>query len=248
MNKLPISVVIIAFNEEKNIERCLRSASFAEEIILVDSYSADNTCQIAQNLGAKVYQQSWLGFGPQKRFATSKANFDWILSLDADEEVSESLYQEIELKLSGLDPQVGYLIPRKSWFLGRWIMHGGWYPDFQLRLFNKQFSNWSDDPIHEKVLSRQKQKFQSCLHHYVFKNISDQVNTNDRYSSLQADQMKSKNKKFFIFTMLIRPWFKFLETYVLKKGFLDGLPGLIISINAAYSNFLRYAKLWEKGQ
>ncbi|MBC7754434.1 MAG: glycosyltransferase family 2 protein [Moraxellaceae bacterium] len=243
MNK--ISVVIIAKNEERNIKRCIESALFAEEIIVYDSGSTDQTVNVARNLGAKVFAGPWMGFGPTKRHATDLAAHDWILSMDADEEVSEELKIEILNRRESLIPDVGYRLPRLSQFLGRWVYHGGWYPDYQLRLFNRKHSHWSEDLIHEKVKSNSVENFTSHLNHYVFNDINHQVQTNNRYSSLQAEDMHQCGKKFSWFHFLTKPYVKFIECYFLKGGFLDGWVGYLIARNAAYSVFLKWAKLKE---
>jgi glycosyltransferase involved in cell wall biosynthesis len=245
MSKL--SVVIITKNEQNNIQRCMDSVAWADEIIVYDSGSTDATVEIAKKLGGKVTVGEWMGFGPTKKHATLLANNDWILSLDADEEVSHELKKEIQGKMSGLRPEVGYRLPRLSNYLGRWIYYGGWYPDYQLRLFNREHSQWSDDYIHEKVKSKYTEKLSNNLNHYVFKNISHQVETNNRYSTLQAIEMKNKGKTFSWFHFFTKPTVKFLECYLLKLGFLDGWVGYLIARNAAYSVFLKWAKLRELG-
>lgn len=245
MKKLPISLVVITLNEERNIERCLQSVPFADEVIVVDSYSSDRTVQIAQGLGAKVIQEKWRGYGPQKSFATDQAKNSWILSLDADEALSPELAAEIVERFADLDPGVGYRLPRLSYHLGRWIRYGGWYPDYQLRLFNRVQSQWSSDELHEKVIVQRTEKFRSPILHWVFDGVSDQVLTNDKYSSIGAKDLFNKGKKFSYLKLIFKPISKFIETYFWKRGFLDGLPGFIIAVGASYSIFLRFAKLWE---
>ncbi|MBL7542675.1 MAG: glycosyltransferase family 2 protein [Bdellovibrionaceae bacterium] len=246
LDKLPISLVVITLNEEKNIRACIESAPFVSDIVILDSFSKDKTKEIAISLGARVFDQSWLGFGPQKNKATELATYDWVLSLDADECVSPELHAEIRQKFASLNSTTGYLMPRKSFYLGRWIMHGGWYPDYQLRLFHRQNSGWNQGEIHEKVESLKTEKFQSCIQHYVFTSISHQVITNDKYSSLQAKQMhENKSAAFSLFRLLVKPPVKFFENYIFKRGFMDGLPGFIIAVGSAYSVFLKHAKLWE---
>lgn len=242
---LPVSLVVVTLNEEANIERCLRSVPFASDIVVVDSFSTDRTAEIAQKLGANVLQEKWRGYGPQKAFAVSKAKNDWILSLDADEALSPELQKEILEKFQSLNPEVGYEIPRRSYHLGRWIHHGGWYPDAQLRLFNRQHSNWSQDALHEKVQVKSKERLKQDMLHWVFEDLSDQVLTNDKYSSLGAGNLAKSGKGFSLAKLIFKPWTKFVECYFLKRGFLDGLPGFIIAVGAAYSIFLRHAKLWE---
>ncbi|HEY8272563.1 MAG TPA: glycosyltransferase family 2 protein [Pseudobdellovibrionaceae bacterium] len=242
---LPISLVVVTLNEEANIESCLQSVPFASDRVIVDSFSTDRTCEIAQKLGATVIQEAWRGYGSQKAFAVSKAKHDWILSLDADEALSPELQREIVEKFKSLNPEVGYELPRRSFHLGRWIHHGGWYPDAQIRLFHRQHSQWSNDALHEKVQVKSKQRLQHDLYHWVFDSLSDQVITNDKYSSLGAVNLCKSGKRFSFLKLLFKPWTKFMECYFLKQGFRDGLPGFIIAVGAAYSIFLRHAKLWE---
>ncbi|WP_413287783.1 glycosyltransferase family 2 protein [Bdellovibrio sp. HCB337] len=243
--KLPISLVVVTLNEEANIERCLKSVPFASDTVVVDSFSTDRTVEIAQKLGANVVQEKWRGFGPQKAFAVSQAKNDWVICLDADEALSPELQAEIQAKFQDLQATVGYELPRRSFHLGRWINHGGWYPDAQLRLFNRQHSQWSNDVLHEKVQVKHKERLKHDLLHWVFSSLSVQVITNDKYSTLGAESLAKSGKTSSLLKLIFRPWGKFMECYFIKLGFLDGLPGFIIAVGAAYSMFLRYAKLWE---
>lgn len=245
VTKLPISLVIITFNEEAHIERCIRSCPFVDDIVVVDSFSTDRTVEIATKAGARIFQEKWKGFGPQKAFAAAQAKNPWILSLDADEALSPELAEEIIAKFSQLDAEAGYLVPRRSYYLGRWINHGGWYPDYQLRMFNKNKSQWNSAALHEKVEVKRQLKFQRDLHHWVFDDLADQVQTNNRYSGLGAQALADKGRRFSYFNLLTKPATKFVETYFFKAGILDGLPGFLISVSAAYSVFLKWAKLWE---
>jgi glycosyltransferase involved in cell wall biosynthesis len=245
MNKLPISLVVVTYNEEKNIERCLRSVPWASEIIVVDSYSQDNTVRLAHELGARVFQEKWKGYGRQKASAVEKAKFDWILSLDADEALSSALASEILQRWPKFNSMSGYLLPRISFHLGQWIKYGGWFPDYQLRLFHRSSGQWQTSSIHERVQVAQTEKLKNVIQHWVFEDISDQVITNDKYSGLQADALAAAGKKFSLWKLVFKPMTKFFETYLLKRGFLDGLPGFIISVSAAYSVFLKWAKLWD---
>ncbi len=255
MQKLPLSLVIITLNEEKNIERCINSVPFASEVVILDSGSQDRTRELAQKNSKELgidfvfQEQSWLGYGLQKRKVTALAKHDWILNLDADEALSPELALEIQKRFAQLNPQTAHLLPRKSFHLGRWILHGGWYPDRQLRLYHRRFFNWSEDSIHEKVVASAGGtadiSFKSPLLHYVFKNLHDQIETNNRYSGLQAQDHFEREKKFSLFKLLIKPVTKFFECYFLKLGFLDGMPGFIIAVGAGYSVFLRWSKIWE---
>jgi glycosyltransferase involved in cell wall biosynthesis len=245
MKKLPLSLVVITKNEQKNIERCLRSVPFASEIILVDSGSTDQTCVLAEAAGATVFQKEWMGFGLQKKHATSLARFDWIISLDADEALSPELAAEIQARFEELEADFAYALPRRSFHLGRWICYGGWFPDYQTRIYNRKVNNWSEDPIHEKVRSGKIAYFKNPILHWVFKDLSHQVATNDRYSTLQAQQLDQKGLRFSYFKLLTKPPTKFIECYFLKRGLLDGWPGFMIAVSAAYSVFLKWGKLWE---
>lgn len=248
VTRLPLSLVIITLNEERNIERCIRSVPFASEVLIVDSFSTDRTRDIASDLGARVLQEKWRGYGPQKAWATEHAKYDWILNLDADEALSQSAAEEILEKFSKLNPEVGYLFPRLSYHLFRWIKHGGWHPDYQLRLFNRQKSHWSMDQVHERVMASQTEKFKNSILHWVFVNFAEQVETNNHYSSIQANETTAKGIKFNFAKLIFKPFSKFIETYFLKLGFLDGFAGFVISISAAYSVFIRWVKVWENSK
>lgn len=243
--KLPLSVVVITKNEEQNIARCLSSVKFASEIIVVDSGSSDATQNIAAAYGAQVIEEPWKGFGLQKQSATNKASHDWVLSLDADEEVSHELQDELRAMFRREMKSEAYKIPRLSFHLGRWIRHGGWYPDYQIRLFNRHKAAWTPAALHEKVEAREVGTLTAQIKHYVFKDLAHQIEANNRYSSLGAQEMQKKGKSFYLILLFVRPASKFIETYFWKRGFQDGLAGFIIAIGAAYSMFLRYAKLWE---
>ncbi|MEK6628340.1 MAG: glycosyltransferase family 2 protein [Bdellovibrionota bacterium] len=243
--KIPISVVLISLNEQNNIQRALASVSWAQDIIVYDSGSTDQTLDIAKRMGANVIKGQWFGFGKTKKMAIEQARFDWVLSLDCDEEVSDSLQIEIRNKINILKPDCVYRIPRLSFYLGRPIKHGGWFPDYQARLFNKKLHNWNEAMVHEKVEAKNYENLVSCMNHYVFKNIEHQVQTNNRYSSLQAEVMFNEGKNFSWFHFFTKPMVKFIECYFLKLGFMDAWPGYIIAYSAGYSVFLKWAKLRE---
>lgn len=245
--------MIITLNEEKGIARAIESASFCSDVVVLDSGSTDNTCQIARELGARVFLEEWRGFQAQKQRATDLAANDWVLSLDGDEAVSSELREEIKSILSGWargEDQShftvdGYRMPRLTWNLGRWIRHGGWYPDYQLRFYNRTRAKWIGGQVHERVKAIRVEKLKGALLHYPFARHFDQVATNNRYSGLGAEALHSKGTKFQLSKLILKPISKFIETYIFKRGFLDGLPGFIIAVGAAYSIFLKFAKLWE---
>lgn len=243
---MKISAAIITYNEESNIKRCMDSLDFVDEIIIVDSLSSDNTCKIAKDLGAIIIDQKFLGHIAQKQLAVDNCNNEWILSLDADEEVSKELKKEILALISKPLKHDAYLMPRVSFHLGAWIRHGGWYPDAKIRLFNKTKAHWGGYNPHDKVIvNGTVGKLKGDLKHYVFDNLRHNVDTNNSYSSIMAEDLNKNNKKFSFLKLIFKPLGKFLETYIYKRGFLDGMPGFIIAIGAAYSMFLKFAKLWE---
>jgi glycosyltransferase involved in cell wall biosynthesis len=247
-NRAKLSLAIICLNEEANIERCIRSVPFADEVIVLDSGSTDATREIAKSLGAQVFNEPWRGFRDQKRRATDLCRNEWVLSLDADEALSPEAADEIETLLASpkLGSATGFESPRLTWNLGRWIRHGGWYPDRQLRLYDRRQSRWEGgEHVHERVRSRITQQLEHPIQHWPFATLAVQVETNNRYSTLGAQELQRRKKKFSILKLVLKPISKFLETYFVKRGFLDGLPGFIIAVGASYSIFLKFAKLWE---
>lgn len=245
MDRLPITLAIITLNEESKIGRCIESCPWASEVVVVDSGSQDKTVDIAKGLGATVVVEKFRGYREQKQFATNLAKNNWVLSLDADELLSSDLSQEIHGLFRKGVSEDGFEMPRKSFHMGRWILHGGWYPDYQLRLFDKTRGQWVGGNVHEHFDAKNVKRLRGEILHHVFENLSDQVDTNNRYSTFGAMDLYQKGKKFSIFKLLFKPISKFLETYMIKRGFLDGLPGFIISVGAAYSVFLKFAKLRE---
>jgi glycosyltransferase involved in cell wall biosynthesis len=247
MMKPPISACIITYNEEKNIDACLESISWVNEIIVVDSMSTDGTVERCRRYTDRVYQKEWQGHVKQKNYALQFARNEWVLCLDADERVSPELRQEIETCLSReCNATDGFFFPRHSYYLGRWINHGGWYPDYKLRLFKKAKGRWGGrDPHDRVVLDGVSEYMKSDLLHYVYRNLSHQLQTVDSFSSITASIMAAEGARFSLFRLAIHPLFKFFGTYVIKRGFMDGLPGFIISVASSFYVFLRYAKLWE---
>lgn len=247
--KQPLSVTIITLNEERNIARALRSVQWADEILVVDSGSVDRTVEIAQENGARVIHNPWPGYGQQKNFAQLSARNDWILNIDADEEVSTELADRIRDFLGNktlADRVRGLSFPRKTFYLGRWIRHGGWYPNFLVRMADRRFASWSEPHIHEALEVRgEVLRMELPLHHFTFHSIQDQILANLRYSKLGSQELRRRGRDPGLFFLLFKPLGKFLETYFLKRGFLDGMPGFIISVNAAHSMFLKYAYIIE---
>jgi glycosyltransferase involved in cell wall biosynthesis len=246
-NNTNISACIICYNEARNIRRCLESVTWADEIIVVDSMSRDNTVEIAKEYTDSVIQRAWTGYADQKNVALSKAHGNWVLSLDADEAVSSQLKEEILTEIAGQNPKDGYRIPRRSFYQGKWIHHSGFYPDRQLRLFRRTAGQWVGGRVHERMeIKGEVGELKNDILHYPYKGvISGQLQTVDNFSGLIAEDLHEKGKRFHLILLLFRPFFKFLEVYLLKKGFLDGLPGLIIAVTSAYALFVRYVKIRE---
>lgn len=237
--------VVITRNEEKNIGRCLESLKFCDEIIVVDAESTDRTPEICLKKNAKFVTRPWTNYSDQKNYAVSLTRADWILSIDADEEVTPVLEKEILHSIQS-SKAVAYSLPRKTLHSGRWIKWGGWYPNRLVRLFNKNSGAWEGDEVHEYWKANGVVgNLSNDLIHYSFESITDQVERNNHYSSLGAQSLKKEGHRFSLYKLLIKPASKFIETYLLKLGLLDGYPGFIIAVSASYSVFLKWAKLWE---
>jgi glycosyltransferase involved in cell wall biosynthesis len=247
-----ISVCIITFNEEKNIGEAIKSVAWADEILIIDSNSTDKTRVIAESLNVKVILQDWLGFSKQKQFAVDKAKYDWILSIDADERVSEVLKTEIlRIKtLTKTNLPDGYKIPRLSFYMNRPIRHGGWYPDWQLRLFNRKKGKWKDVLIHESVEMQKDaeiEKLKGDLLHYSVENSSYHHRLiGERYAPLAAEQMFECGKRTSRLKIATAGFTAFFQSFFLKAGFLDGFAGFCIARFAAHHAFLKHLLLWEK--
>ncbi len=244
---MSVSVCIICFNEEPNIRRCLESVAWADEIVVVDSMSEDRTLEIAGEYTENVFTRAWTGYVDQKNFTLSKARGDWVLSLDADEEVSERLRDEIQEEVGKSGAKEGYRIPRRSFYQNRWIHHSGFYPDRQLRLFRREKGLWVGSRVHERVQIRGAVgELENDLLHYPYRgSISGQLNTVNQFSTLLAQDLYEKGGRYHLSLLLLRPIFKFMEVYFLKLGFLDLVPGFVIAATSAYAMFVRYVKLRE---
>ncbi len=240
---MKISAAIITFNEERNIARVIESLRCCDEILVLDSGSNDRTVEIANKLGARVVEASWHGYAAQKNIAAELAANDWILSLDADESLSEALEAEIwQIKKSG--PRFnGYTMPRLAQYLGRWILHSGWYPDRKVRLFDRTKAKWVGEFVHESVkVEGSIGHLQSNLLHFTCGSVSEHLRTLDRYTTLAAQEIAARQDSVPISRVLLDPPWTFFRTYVLKLGFLDGVEGLAIAYMAAFYNFAKYTK------
>ena len=250
MDCLSLSVVIITFNEEANLARTLAGVAWADEIIVVDSGSTDRTREIAESLHAKFFVEPWKGFAAQKNSALLKATGDWILSLDADEELEPALSDEIHSVLAANPSVAGFWIPRKNFFLGRWIRRGGFYPDRKLRLFRRGRGEFEGRLVHEDIrLDGPSATLHYHLLHYAYPTLENYIDHMNRYSSLGAEMANEKRLRGFSFLdIVIRPKLTFFYNYVLRGGFLDGREGLLLHLyHAGYVSW-KYAKAWERSR
>jgi glycosyltransferase involved in cell wall biosynthesis len=243
-----LSAVIISYNEEQNIGRCLQAlAGIADEIIVVDSNSTDKTCLIAEQYGAKIIQHPFEGFAAQKNFAAQCASHDWVLSLDADEELSEELKSAI-LQVKNKALFDAYFLKRATNFCGTFIRHGSWYPDKQCRLWDKTKGDWQG-MIHEKWRlfdpSKKYGTLSGDLLHYSFNSISDYMKMTERYTSLSAIEALANGKNVSLLKLMIGPKIKFIQDYILRLGFLDGYAGYVAYRLAANMAFVKYSKIRE---
>ena len=239
----PFSLAIIALNAADQIEACLASAAFADEIVVVDSGSTDGTVEIARKYGARVIQQDWLGFGRQKQFAVDQASHDWVLCLDCDERISGPLRQEVESVLH--EPKFqAYQMPRCNRFMGRWLRHGEGYPDWSLRLFNRTHAHWSKDEVHEKVeVDVAVGRLNGDLLHESAESIATYLDKQNRYTTLQAQALYKQGKRANVLQLLLSPLLRFVKFYLFRLGFIDGVPGLIHILIGCFNSFTKYAKL-----
>jgi (heptosyl)LPS beta-1,4-glucosyltransferase len=243
---VPVTATIITFNEAANVRAALESLSWADEIIVVDSESTDDTVAIARNFTSKVIVRPWPGYSAQKNFAAEQASHDWIFSLDADERVTPALAAEVKQVLARPASSAGYRVPRVTFHLGRWMRSTDWYPDYQLRLYDRRRGRWSGKYVHESVkVDGGVEDLTGELQHYAYRDLAHHFQTMDRYTTLAARQMFEEGRRAGFFDLLLHPPAAFVRNYVLRGGFKDGVPGLIVSaMNARYVG-LKFAKLWE---
>jgi len=240
---MKITATIITLNEERNIARAIESLRCCDEILIVDSGSVDRTVELAEKLDVRVIEAGWLGYAAQKNWAAEKASHDWILSLDADEAISEPLEAEI-LALKKTGPRFdAYTMPRLARYLGRWILHSGWYPDLKVRLYNRRKAKFVGDFVHESVITQGKVgHLQGNILHFTCESLSEHVKTMDRYTTLAAQEVAARKMHVPLSKIIIDPAWTFLKTYFIQRGFLDGVEGLIIAYMASYYTFLKYSK------
>ncbi len=241
-----LTVTVITKNEAANIAGALQSVAWADEIVVVDCGSTDDTVTIARRFTDRVIVEPWPGYAAQKNFAAVQATHDWILSLDADERVSEPLGAEIRTLMADPPQAHGYRIPRVTFHLGRWLRSTDWYPDFQLRLYDRRQGRWVGHYVHESVsIVGRVAALRGEIEHFAYRNISHHMQTMDRYTTLAARQMYEEGRRAGLIDLLVRPRLAFARNYLLKGGFRDGTVGLIVSVMNAHYVGLKFAKLWE---
>lgn len=246
----PFSAVIITLNAGAQLESCLQSVAFADEVVMVDCGSRDDTVALAQKYGARVVHQDWLGYGAQKQFAVTQARHDWVLCVDADERVSAPLRASIETALT-LPVAQGFEMPRCNRFLGRWLKHGEGYPDWSLRLFHRGHGRWSEDPVHEKVvLNGVPARLRGDLMHESGEDLAAYLDKQNRYTTLQAEALFKQGKRARAAQLVLSPWLRFIKFYVLRLGFLDGVAGFTHIAIGCHNSLMKYAKLMalQKGR
>ena len=241
-----LTATVITRDEEANIAEALERLRFADELVVVDSGSTDRTLEICRRYTDRIFHRDWTGFVDQKNFAVDCASHDWILSLDADERPSSRLEAEIRaLRASGFS-RPGYRVPRVAYFMGRWIRHGDWYPDYQLRLFDRRRGRWHGGSVHESVrIDGSPGYLNGEIEHFTYRSLSDYLKRLEAYSSLAAADYHARGRRANALSLAAHPPLAFLKNYLWKRGFLDGVPGLMVAIMAATSVYFKHAKLYE---
>jgi len=242
-----ISGVVICFNEEAHIDRCLSSLGFCDEIIVVDSGSTDRTRELAARHTQQLIVQDFLGYVKQKNFALERASGEWVVCLDADEGLSEGRIRAIPRAIAEAEPgTAGFVLDRVTHFLGVWHDAGEWYPDPQLRVFRRDKGVWTGRDPHDRIeLAGESRPLIGKLVHWNYRDLSDHIQTIDGFSAHQAQGMWDEGLRFRLSDLLVRPAFRFFKGYVLRGGWRKGLPGFLVSVSTAYYVFMKYAKLWE---
>lgn len=252
MPQVPLSVVVITFNEEANIARCLEAARpVADELIVVDSFSTDRTVEICRQLGVRVVQHAFEGYVEQKNYATIQAQHDYVLQLDADEVLTEELRKSIRAAKANWQ-HAGYTLARLTNYCGSWVRHGGWYPDRKLRLYDRRLGAWQGLLLHERFEVQPGQTVGALagdVQHYSYNSVEQHVSQLNRFTSIAADELWLRGKRqVTVFHLLLKPWWKFVHGYFFRLGFLDGFAGLCIATISAWGVFLKFAKLKIKNK
>lgn len=247
-DRLKISAAVITFNEEDKIEDCLRSLSWADEIIVVDSHSTDRTREIAAEFGSKVFERDWPGHAEQKNFALEQCSHEWVISLDADERVSKELLTELTALFSEDRSRLadGYSMPRRVFYIDRWINHCGWYPAPKVRLVRKAKSRWGGVNPHDSLHVEGKVgKLKGDIYHLSFDSVADHFRTIDSFTRVGAAEAFKAGKRSNFLDITFRPLYTFVKMFLLKRGFLDGIPGFIASVLSGFHTFTKYRRLYE---
>lgn len=241
-----VSVAIITKDEERNMRACLESLKWADEIVVVDSGSKDKTMEICKELGAQVYMEEWQGYARQKNLAIAKTKNEWVLNIDADERVTPQLAAEIAEVLNRETKFNGFYLRRQNFFGQKWIRHGGWYPDYNLRLFRKSKGRFQERQVHEKAVVEGEVGFlKNPLVHRTYNSVAEFLQRQDLYSTLAAQEMHREGKRYHFYDILFRPSWTFLQMYLLRAGFLDGYYGFLLAKLYAYYTLAKYSKLKE---
>ena len=241
-----LTVTIVTWNEEERLRASLESAAWADEIVVVDAESTDKTVALAREFTDRVWVRPWPGFVAQKNFAIEQAGGDWVLSLDADEQVTPELRERIRRILTEDGPADGYSIPRRNIFWGAWVCHGGLYPDWQLRLFRRRAGRFAGEGVHESVRADGRvERLAEPLLHHSYRSLDDFVHRSNRYSTLAAQDWIQRGRRVGLGDLIVRPLARFLSMYIVRMGFLDGWRGLVLAVLYADYVFLRMAKAWE---
>ena len=243
-----ISAIVVCFNEEENIRKCLESLRWCNEIVVVDSFSTDGTVEICRQYTDRVIQRPWAGYRDQKAFAHSQATRDWVILVDADERVPAELRDEIQDALLRFGSRyAAFLIPRLVYYLGRWWRRGGWYPDYDVRLFRRNLATWGGSDPHERILIAGKvRRLKHPLHHFSYRDIGDHLRRINHFTDVSSGELRGQGKRWCWMDNLCRPAFRFFRSYVWKRGFLEGFQGFFVVATAAVYVFLKYAKLRER--
>jgi glycosyltransferase involved in cell wall biosynthesis len=249
MKRRGLSAAIITKNEEANIERCLRSLTFVDEIVVVDSGSTDRTLEICERYGCRITRTGWMGYGKNKQLAVDSVIHDWVLSVDADEEVTPDLAREIETLLSGDSVLSGYKVRWLSCYLGKWIRHSGWNRKFKLKLFDRTRGGFTDDYLHETVkIEGEVGRLRGVLRHYTYPDLDTVTSKAYLTSEMAAGDMFAAGRRSSILNAYLHGTWTYLKTFLFNLGFLDGWVGHVLATNTAYAVFLKYLRLWEKGR
>ena len=243
---MTLSVAIITLNEEKNLERTLKSVQdFADEIVIVDSGSTDRTEEIAKKFGAKFVYQQWLGYGPQRNMAIDLSSSDWVLNIDADEEISEELAKKIKAIKENSRAKV-YKINFMSVCFGKKIKHGGWSNSYRIRLFKKDAGRFNENAVHEEFITKEEvSKLNEYIYHHSYSDLADYLRKFNKYTTLGAVEYHYKNRKASIISIVLSPLYKFIRMYIFRLGFLDGIEGFVLAILSALYTMVKYYKLRE---